>query len=368
MTFGIGFVHPLYAGVVTDRRISRDSRALSDQYEKAGLVEFSDGRFAYTMTGLVQAPGFDAAKWVAMSLAEAGTGGVEFWKALARFSAICSHRFAMLPNVRTDHLKFSVLFAGYQRTESGSISRMAMVSNFQELSPISGTDIWPRPFERFRLSFQETSPVRCLAVPIGSGGYREDSELAKKLVDRLVSLKMSAAGVVAVLVDIIRQGANEVIGEDCTSIVIPRNFDAEPEASYRPNRASNEFKFPAFVQASHGDKGAGIAMNGATVYGGTVDRMAVVTAPAPTYKRQKCPCGSGSEYRRCHGRLGLSRNTPPVGATIEKFGLDTRELASAAGGAPFEMPSYLFLPGTTRKDYKITNTRTGKVVQDPEIW
>lgn len=364
MTFGIGFVHPLYAGVVTDRRISGDGWPPSDQYDKAGLVEFSNARFAYTMSGLAKWHDFDAATWTATALAEAGFGGVEFHVAFARFTAMCTHKISSLGLADPQDRKFTVLFAGYERADDASITRFVMVSNFRKLSEFSGSDYWPEPFDSFDLSFQQTTPVRCLALSIGGGRFAEENHLVQKLVQRFQNPRTTSADAVKVLVDLIRENANAQIGEDCTSVVIPSDFGEDPAASYHPNYASSEFRFPVFVQASHGAKGAGFAINGVTRHEGEPGSPPVVTAPAPVSKRQKCYCGNGLEYRECHGKRSLPKNSMPAGTTDVHYDLDTRQLAAAAGGAHFVLPSYLFLPGTRLDDYKITNMRTGVVVQD----
>lgn len=365
MTFGIGFVHPAYAGVVTDRRLSVDGTPTNEAYEKAGLVEFSNARLAYTFSGLAGYLDFDAATWIAMGLAEAGSGGVKFHVALARFAAMCTSRIGGLGITKAQKRKFSVLFAGYELAQQWSVSRFAMVSNVRKLSLESGTEIFYEPFGDFEVTYQQTSPVRCLAASIGGGRFREDDLLVRKLEERFTNDKTTAADAVNVAVRLIRDNANAVIGSDCSSIIVPSDFGDEPKVNYHPNHASNDLKFPSFVQASHGAKGAGFAMNGVTRYAGEPANPPIAAAPDPVHKRAKCWCGSGLTFGDCHGARGFKASSVPVGTTEIHHGFDTRELAPAAGGAHFWLPPYLFYPGTTMDQYKITNMRTGEVAQEP---
>lgn len=193
----------------------------------------------------------------------------------------------------------------------------------------------------------------------------EDGRLVQKLSERFLNPKTTALDVVNVAVRLIRENANNGIGEDCSSIVVPNNFSEEPAVYYHPNHASSDLRFPTFVQASHGAKGAGFAMNGLTRYEGKQGSPPIAAGPPPTFRREKCWCGSGSEYRGCHGKPGAPVNMMPSAATGIHHGLDTRQLAPAAGGAQFWMPPYLFHPGTTIDQYTVTNMRTGIVERNP---
>lgn len=364
MTFGIGFSHPIYAGVVTDRRISTDGLPVSDQYDKAGIVEISNARMVYTLAGLAQWEDFDAATFTAMSLAQARYGAVPLNEVLGRFALLCTQKISGFGAIKGKRPTFTVLFSGYELVDGESISRFAMVSNWRKLDPVAGTENFYEPFDAFALSFQGTSSTRVLALSVGSGKFKEDSPAVRKLGQRLVNPKTAPALAVKAAIELIRESADNTIGEDCTSIVVPSDFSRDPDVSNHTTYATNEFRFPAFVQASHGPKGAGIAMNGLSGYDGDIDNPPVVSGPEPVSKRERCWCKSGKTFGECHGRGGVPTNEPPPGTTMSNHELDIRKYAPAAGGKPFDLPAYLFLPGTDLGNYKITNMRTGKVVQE----
>ena len=76
MTFGIGFICPHYAGIVTDRLLSGGSSA--DDSDKCGSVNYVDGRFVYTFAGLAEVPRyeFQTRQRLAQALGEAGAPSI----------------------------------------------------------------------------------------------------------------------------------------------------------------------------------------------------------------------------------------------------------------------------------------------------
>jgi hypothetical protein len=146
MTFGIGFVSQLYAGIVTDRLLSGDYVADSD---KCGAVAYRNGRFAYTIAGLAEAGlQYRARKELATALCEAGrpdeAGGhaIMIDEALDRVAAYMTNKLASVRVRLPEQKKTSILLAGYRRDEdSEAHGQLHLISNFESLYGESHEDL-----------------------------------------------------------------------------------------------------------------------------------------------------------------------------------------------------------------------------------
>lgn len=88
VTYGLAFASPAFAGVVTDRRLTGARR--TEDAGKCGLVVYTDGRLAYTLTGLAEQGAFKTRTWLAEKLCEAGRGGRSIDASLREFAAIAT--------------------------------------------------------------------------------------------------------------------------------------------------------------------------------------------------------------------------------------------------------------------------------------
>lgn len=112
MTFGLAFLCPEYAGVVTDRRISSSGRRVSDEYNKSGVIDFGNGRLAYTFTGLAEdRRGFDMSRWLPDAVCRAAGPDGEGFGALEVLRDSLDDRFGKLRVRAADRRTSIVLLA-----------------------------------------------------------------------------------------------------------------------------------------------------------------------------------------------------------------------------------------------------------------
>jgi hypothetical protein len=92
-----------------------------------------------------------------------------------------------------------------------------------------------------------------------------------------------------------------VIGEQCTSILLPSNPDEDAIGEYHSAMLSHRQFYPSFVNA-RGDE-AGVYAVRDPEFGvlNTAGQQAPLSVPK-VGRNQPCPCGSGLKYKQCHGR------------------------------------------------------------------
>ena len=301
MTFGIGFICPHYAGIVTDRLLSGGSSA--DDSDKCGSVNYVDGRFVYTFAGLAEVPRyeFQTRQRLAQALGEAGAPSIPGGSptgaktALERVARYMTDATSTMP-VRLRDKRMSILFAGYRVQEDGEqLSGLHLVSNFEQLSgPAS-----PVARSEFAVSSLEIHGVALWWI-----GCAELSQQFRTSTLNLLeqSRVVPPWEIVKLLVAEIREAAREDperIGRRCSSIVALRD-ELPFQIDYHSDEAVDKVDATATVVALYGNVGA--------FY--TIDQrltdvrhsgQSVPTSVPVVHKRQSCPCGSGRQYKNCHG-------------------------------------------------------------------
>lgn len=322
MTFGIAFVGPGHAGVVTDRRLS--GRRKTDDSTKCGIATFQDGSLAYTMAGLAEVATFRTRYWIAETVVRAAAPGLSMEAALRRFTdeATATMRELRLP--RTER-RLSVAFVGHRRHPLGLHECVvAQVSNFGHFDEDSPGDVW----DEFRLSFKSAPMGATAILTVGCGQIAQsDLDHAAELVR---NPKVPPSEIVNVLVGLIRRAAaldpNGAIGDICSSVVISAG-NPSVGYDYHPQVASPISRIPAMACAIYGNTGAYVAVDGAVEVGRLDGGTAVAHVPRGA-KGGPCGCGSGRKYKRCHGRGGRSA----VPDTVE-VGMDVMVIAPPADGS-----------------------------------
>lgn len=373
MTFGIAVATPDYACVVTDRR-STDGLRPDDEYEKSGYVEFSDGRFAYTMSGLAGYKSFNTAEWLAEEIAACGRGGAGVQTVLARVAksfAVKLQKIRPLPDwPRT--ARTSVLFAGFEaNTDRWLVPRIFMLSNYQWLIGMN-TAGYDTAQQVFNVSAAAFGPRQAAIVSTGSGSdLFSASAMSNELIKDLAKMSSNASippqETIRAAVKVVRSRADAYISENCTSILIPGDWHKSPVSEYHSHVPRGNLRFPTFVQASYGPLGAWVARNVLTSFEGDPNEPPMIAGPPPSWKRKACWCGSGKRYDQCHRNSdgARQREEVPAGTTGISHEFDILPVAPAEDGFFPPLPNFLLREGTGIDQYKVTNMRTSEVLQDP---
>lgn len=301
MTFGIGFASPHYAGIVTDRLLSGASSV--DDSDKCGAVRYVDGRFAYTFAGLAEVVRyeFQTRQSLARALGEAGRpdqpGGppAGIATALQRVARYMTDATSTM-RIRPEDKRMSILLAGFRREDDDSlVAEMHLISNFEELT---GTPAAAARSE-FTVSSQRVAGARLWWI--GCADLKQDARTS--VLDLLqASPVVPPAEVVKALVGEIRKASDQDearIGKRCSSIVV-HGESGQAEVDYHPDQAVDRVHATATIVAEYGNVGAYYTID-QSLTDARLRGNPVATGVPAVHKRQPCPCGSGRQYKNCHG-------------------------------------------------------------------
>jgi len=340
VTFGIAFVCPHYAGIVTDRLLSGDSSL--DDSDKCGSVTYVDGRFAYTFAGLAEVARykFQTRQQLARALCEAGrpaqAGGppVGTLEALDRVAQQLTAVTASMRVTPRDK-RVSILLAGFrQSAEDMPVGEIHLISNFEHLSE-PASDI-ARP----AFSVGSVAVSGKLVSWIGSADLNQTARTA--VLDLLQDSRVvPQTEVIKALVDEIRAASDKdptSIGKRCSTIIVLR----EPSpflVDYYTDQPVDKVDATANVVAMYGNIEAFFIID-QRLADVRFQGEAVTTRVPAVHKRQACPCKSGRQYKNCHG------NTRAV-HQIDSYRLSGRStvLATPEDGSPMTFVSNEMMKG-----------------------
>ncbi len=109
--------------------------------------------------------------------------------------------------------------------------------------------------------------------------------------------------------------SSNLIGKQCTSIVLPSDPEAQPFAQYHSSKITHKIYSPSHIEARGGEFGAFFVESPSLEVQDSSGQPLILAVPK-TGRNDPCPCGSGKKYKRCHGR-------PPDNGLSLKFGSGT---------------------------------------------
>jgi len=298
MTLLVGIAHPQYAILLSDRLLTTfgTSTPLAHQ-TKSGVLQTDDATMLYAYTGLARSGNFEAGRWITELLLGAGKAKHDLQAVLqaATESAtkyFCSERDLLRVNAIDRRLM--VMFLGF--AASGRIA-YAELSNCTD----AGTGKWlgeaKNEFAWGLMRSDDMSTRPRFICWQGATTAISDTDFDR--LDSLVGGGKPIIGVVTKAVDIIRDiagrsASNGTIGKD----VLAGFLDAATlrfSSEFFPYRSSpSAYAIDRVDIRSAGDQLATVEMSLTQQSAKFIDPL--------TRRRQPCPCGSGKQFRFCHGK------------------------------------------------------------------
>lgn len=285
---------------------------VDDDYGKCGIVDWSDGRFAYSFAGLATAETlkFDAGSWLGKTLCRAGAPAGDCLAGMARFGELASQRFRALRLPAVDK-RISISFVGFRRNPvSGEAEpRVCVVTNFED----EDGEGRPEAAAQFDVRWEVLPPNSGVARFFGSG---VQARLELSTFERLLGdPNVPPEEVVKASVRVIRQAAADprtggTVGRNCSSLILGRKSDFVVGA-YHPDHTAIDYYVPDYVNATYSPESGAYFVQGLTAR--AEDEKGSPTGVMATdyvNKNASCPCRSGLKYKRCHG----SAKPPPIRA------------------------------------------------------
>jgi hypothetical protein len=249
-------------------------------------------------------------------LQEAAKGGQDAADVVAGVAERLEARFASLPaSVPEGARRTAVLFAGYR------------------YGPGVGGEIFVRSVANYRRGAISTHAFRVDSFPdserynyISAVGASEAlAESDRNRLGELINAGKPSRAVVGKAVEVVRaaarsSAAQEVIGGQLLSVVIPSDPSQPVEGAYHTESLSDTIFLPSVVNVNA--KGEGMAVMQPSLTSGALSEQQIrelyhrglrgqpravpqqfqPIAIPKARRNDPCPCGSGRKFKRCHGR------------------------------------------------------------------
>lgn len=303
-----------YAILISDRRLSNNGKAITDEYNKATVLEFDDARLVCGFTGIatignIKRPTFSNQDWLLDALHETAPPDYLSVPTLLRLKDHCSKAFrehSALKSLSSDNSKLAFLFAGFNyddQANSLTAHRCAAVlTNFRGFGGVDDLPGEPNDFVLREIDMSRNTRVGVFGQwPAISpqdiadlNGMLGSNKPADAVLARAIDLVSTAAS---------KEKAENTIGQQLNTSVLPADRSKPAQCAYHVQEASTIYYQPdhAILTSTHQ-----MMLKGTMIYASDVSGNHAPTAPPivvpKVHRNAPCPCGSRIRYRNCHGR------------------------------------------------------------------
>jgi hypothetical protein len=275
---------------------------------KASTFICQDARLAVAFTGLAQAGTFLTRRWLLEALLESAEPDRLIGPTISRFRDRAAREFAKITEVRKSDKRLSVVLAGYCYDEEPPRCYYFLVSNFE------GFDDQQQPLavpsHEFSVHWcRESRPSEePPSLVIVAGAYRAVDQNHIHILRTLLRENRPPQALVGKGVEILRDVAenhqsSNLIGKQCTSIVLPSDPEATPLVQYHSSKITRKIYGTSLIEARGANYGAFILESPEIQAQDSTGRPLILDVPR-VGRNHPCPCGSGRKYKKCHGRPG----------------------------------------------------------------
>jgi hypothetical protein len=295
---------------LSDRRLTNNGRMatvegeLEDESNKAAVFICRNARLAVAYTGLAKAGHFLTKRWLPAALMESAAPDFLIMPTIDRFRKAATRDFASLHTSAPSDKRFSVVLVGYCYDEVPPRCYCWLVSNYD------GLDGQPPHCEAsHEFSAQVIGNNRPARDDYGFvlvlGGDQAVSERDFASLRTLLLEKRPAQALVGKGVDVLRAAAEsarseQLIGKQCTSIVLPSNPSEEAVGEYHSAKVAHKRYYPSIISA-RGDGSGVFVLADPEIEARDADDLPRIISVPKVGRNQLCPCGSGVKYKMCHG-------------------------------------------------------------------
>jgi hypothetical protein len=321
MTLLLAAATPQHAVLVADRRTSTASGVHSEETGKLGVALLDDARVGIAYAGLAEFGRFKMRSWLPETLASIRSKQTTLAPVIEELRLAAEVVVAGLRGLPVDDSRLTLLIAGYQYGAQGAVPAFARISNFEVErfeAANSGSRAVPIGIRTPTHEFTVAWDLAPAGFTVGAG-YGEALTWGQMEELRAhIKAGVTASALRAKMVHLARTvGAHPasqgLIGAQLSSLVLPVDPGQSVEMDYHTAVRTRSLHLPASYDLRSSGKGGGAMIWDASItYGSAGDPPVLV--PRVGGKR-KCPCGSGKQYRRCHGRRSGPRMRIQLGGS-----------------------------------------------------
>jgi hypothetical protein len=312
MTLIIGLGNQDQVVLISDRRLSSNGKVYEDESNKASTFVCMDARLAVAFTGLAKAGSFLTRRWLLEALLESAKPDYMMRSTIIRLRDRATRDFAKLTNIRKQDKRLTIVLAGYCYDEEPPRCYLYQISNFEGFddnqSPLAQAS------DKFSVyCMRESRPaVIPPAIVLVAGAYQALSQKHVNTLGTLLREKRPPPALVDRGVEILREVAKSeksrnLIGTQCTSIVLPSDPALSPLGNYHSSKPTHKTYLPSHVVA-RGAQGGSLIIDSPEFYVEDSSGTPEILNVPKVGRNWPCPCGSGKKYKKCHGQTVSNKN------------------------------------------------------------
>lgn len=305
VTLGLILINRDQAIQIADRRLTRNGAIVTEESEKSCVVITNDARLSMMYSGMAQVGPFRMFQCLLDNILECAKPDFIAQNMINRLVRKLNDLFASNPLIRgldNEHKRTSIILSGYHYGFAPPLAVVAILSNF----PI-GTDDWSAGDEsgRFHVVFENErleSRIETFSYVQKIGWWPAVTDSDVDVLRRLLVQGRPATTIIGAGEDLFRSIAERptaggTIGKQLNIIALPRDPERPAISYYSVGHTTRETVMSSMVVATG---------NAQSIVTGI--RIEPVEADAPPMslarvrRSERCPCGSGLKYKRCHGR------------------------------------------------------------------
>jgi hypothetical protein len=301
MTFILGLANQQQVILISDRRLSANGKIVEDESNKAATFNLQDARLAVAFTGLARAGTFQTRRWLLAALLDSANPDYQMEPTIKRFCNRATQDFAKIVVPRKSDKRLTVVLAGYFYNEMPPRCYCWVVSNFEGFDS-DGAE----PFDEFKSRWwrnKQPSEERYFRIfTAGISTFRSQTDADSLRI--LLQENKPASALVGKGVEVLRAIgksplSKKLVGQQCTSIVLPSSPDAEGSFEYHSGTLRTKLFAPSIIEA-RGRHAAFVIDSPKVEIRDRSGRPLVLSVPK-VGPNQPCPCGSGKKYKKCCG-------------------------------------------------------------------
>jgi len=290
-----------------DGRITVARHPVNEEYNKLAAFVCKNARVGVGFTGVATTPtGFNTSQWILDALMEAARPSQFLQPTVERLRGIATRDIGTLPGEN----RLTVVLAGYVYSDAPPLGCLYWISNFEGLGARRYGPV-RQAFESYVITQDRPSPEPFLLMnAYGSTGAlmnrvsQEDGAAVRQLLEQRRPARAIRDKALEALNRIgAPRGELGRIGRQCGSIVVPSALSEPVMTEYLSDENRWEVEYPNQL-VMVGAETDGAFMGLSVRVGDQAPPLAVRKVP----RNHPCPCGSGTKYKRCHGRV-----LPPIG-------------------------------------------------------
>jgi hypothetical protein len=303
MTLILALANPQQVVLLSDRRLTRNEHVIKDKSNKAAAFACRNARLAAAYTGLAQVGGLLTERWLPEALMESAAPDFLMEPTIGRFRERATRGFARIRVSRPSDKRLTVMLAGYCYDDTPPRCYCWLVSNFEGID--GRQPPCEEPSEEFRAQYcRDKRPIaEETHILLAVGVDRAISESGFESLRTLLRENRPAQALVGKGVEVVRAAAesahsSQLIGKQCTSIVLPSNPDEDTIGEYHSAKVAYRRYYPSFITA-RGDGSGVYAIADPLLEASDANQSLLLSVPK-VGRNHPCPCGSGLKYKECH--------------------------------------------------------------------